>query len=91
MRRRSPPRWATPFGSFVSDFGVGRIVLSLAASGNPVTNRAVYAWVGGFTRPRPDRAIAMVQISGGRLTLDDVYRQGMEIRNGRDSDDSGTT
>lgn len=72
-------RWDTEFGRWVGEFGPSRIVAALGR--NPelsVTNGAVYEWLRGH-QPRPDRAIALVEMSGGRLSLDAIYRHGREI------------
>jgi hypothetical protein len=37
-----------------------------------VTNQAVYEWLQGHA-PRPARALALVELSGGRLTLEAIY------------------
>jgi len=73
MMLRPRRRWSTPLGSFVSSYPSDRLVADLAGIGEPVTIAAVYSWVAGRSVPRPTRAIAIVRLSGGRLTLDDVY------------------
>lgn len=83
--RRDPLRWQTPFGQWVSDFGVSRIVSALAP--NPdlrVTHDAVYHWLGGHA-PRPARAMALVELSGGRLTLEAIYQHVQEVRGSADA------
>lgn len=78
--RRDPLRWQTTFGQWVSDFGVTRIVAAL--SDDPdlrVTRRAVYEWLRGHP-PRPARAMALVELSGGRLTLEAIYEHTCEAR-----------
>ncbi|MFH1689977.1 MAG: hypothetical protein ABIE42_07035 [Candidatus Eisenbacteria bacterium] len=78
--RRVPSRWETEFGRWVSDFGVPRIVKALAHDPDVrVTNQAVYEWLQGHP-PRPARAMALVELSGGRLTLEAIYEHGREIR-----------
>ena len=78
--RRTPARWETEFGRWVSDFGVSRIVSALARDPDlRVTNRAVYEWLQGHP-PHPSRAMALVQISEGRLTLETIYEHGRQIR-----------
>lgn len=76
-------RWGTRFGRFVSDFGVARLVIALGREGQPVTDRAVYAWIAGDVVPRPQKAAVMVRISRGRLAFEDVYRHREELRHGR--------
>lgn len=43
----------------------------------------IYSWVCGTTRPRPERAIALARMSGGRISLDDVYGHSTEVRGER--------
>ena len=75
-----PCRWKTEFGQWVSDFGVPRIVAGLARDPDlRVTNQAVYEWLQGHA-PRPARAMALVEMSGGRLTLEAIYKHGRQIR-----------
>jgi hypothetical protein len=78
--RRTPSRWETEFGRWVSDFGVSRIVSALAPDADlRITNQTVYEWLQGHA-PRPSRASALVEISGGRLTLEAIYEHGREVR-----------
>ena len=78
--RRVPTRWETEFGRWVSDVGVSRIVSALARDPDlRVTNQAVYEWLQGHA-PRPARAVALVELSGGRLTLEAIYQHGREVQ-----------
>jgi len=78
--RRVPSRWETDFGRWVSDVGVPSIVSALAKDPDlRVTNHAVYHWLKGFA-PRPDRAMALVELSGGRISLETIYRHCHEVR-----------
>ena len=78
--RRVPSRWETKFGRWVSDVGVSCIVSALARDPDlSVTNQAVYEWLQGHA-PRPARAVALVELSGGRLTLEAIYQHGREIQ-----------
>ena len=78
--RRDPSRWQTTFGQWVSDFGVSRIVSALAHDPDlRVTNQAVYEWLRGYA-PRPARAMALVELSGGRLTLEAIYDHARKVR-----------
>ncbi len=78
--KRVPTRWQTEFGRWVGDFGVPQIVKALARDPDlRVTNQAVYEWLQGHP-PRPARAMALVDLSGGRLTLEAIYEHGREIR-----------
>jgi hypothetical protein len=82
--RRDPSRWQTDFGRWVGDTGVPRIVAALARDPDlRVTNQAVYEWLQGHA-PRPPRAMALVEMSGGRLTLEAIYRHGIEVRGHRE-------
>jgi hypothetical protein len=78
--RRVPSRWDTAFGRWVSDVGIPCIVSALADDPDlRITNQTVYEWLQGHA-PRPSRAKALVDLSGGRLTLDAIYEHGREIR-----------
>jgi len=78
--RRVPSRWDTEFGRWVSDVGIPRIVAALAHDPDlRITNQSVYEWLQGHP-PHPTRAIALVEISGGRLTLDAIYQHSREVR-----------
>lgn len=77
--RRVPSRWDTEFGRWVSDVGIPRIVTALARDPDlRVTNQAVYEWLQGHA-PHPTRAMALVEISGGPLTLESIYRHGRAV------------
>ncbi|HSA29960.1 MAG TPA: hypothetical protein P5159_25795 [Phycisphaerae bacterium] len=78
--KRDPNRWQTEFGRWVADFGVPRIVAGLANDpGLRVSNQAVYEWLQGHA-PQPARAMALVEMSGGRLTLDAIYQHGRQMK-----------
>ena len=78
--KRVPSRWETDFGRWVADFGVPQIVKALARDPElRVTNQAVYEWLQGHP-PRPARAMALVEMSGGRLTLEAIYEHSSEVR-----------
>jgi len=78
--RRDPSRWQTDFGRWVGDYGVPRIVKALARDPDlRVTNQAVYEWLQGHP-PRPARAMALVELSRGRLTLESIYEHGRAMR-----------
>jgi hypothetical protein len=70
---REPSRWQTHFGRWVTDTTPTRIVEQLRAAGTPVTPKAVYMWVSGDRLPRPEVALSLVEISGGTLSIADVY------------------
>ena len=73
--RREPRRWRTSFGRWVMTFGVTRLTNELSGRGQSVTGQAVYQWIAGVTAPRPDRALQIVELSGGAVGLSDIYRQ----------------
>ena len=73
-------RWETKFGAWVSRFTVTRITSELSARGVGVQDKTVYSWVAATRFPRVDHAMALVEISGGRLKVDDVYRHRVEVR-----------
>jgi len=83
--KRVPSRWQTEFGRWVADVGVPQIVKALDHDPDlRVTNQAVYEWLQGHP-PRPARAMALVEMSGGRLTLEAIYEHSREIRRAQDS------
>ena len=76
---RALPRWHTRFGRVVGEITVPKIVAALDHDPDlRVTNKAVYAWLAGH-EPRPDRARALVELSGGKLTLEMIYSQRREL------------
>jgi hypothetical protein len=78
--KRDPNRWQTDFGRWVADFGVPRIVAGLAHDpALRVTNQTVYEWLQGHA-PHPARAMALVEMSQGRLTLDAIYQHGQQMK-----------
>lgn len=78
--RRDPARWQTEFGRWVGDVGVPRIVSALARYPDlRITNQSVYEWLQGHA-PHPSRAMALVRLSGGRLTLEAIYEHGRAVR-----------
>ena len=85
--KRDPDRWQTEFGRWVADFGVPRIVAGLARDPDlRVTNQTVYEWLQGHA-PQPARAMALVEMSQGRLTLEAIYQHGRQMR--RSEGDAG--
>lgn len=78
--KRDPYRWQTEFGRWVADFGVPRIVAGLAHDPNlRITNQTVYEWLQGHA-PQPARAMALVEMSQGRLTLEAIYQHSRQIK-----------
>lgn len=69
----------TDLGDWLLDYGISRIVEALDSDPDlRVTRHAVYHWIAGRRLPHPSRALALVRLSHGRLTLDDIYRRGRE-------------
>ncbi len=78
--KRAPDRWQTEFGRWVADFGVPRIVAGLAHDPDlRVTKQAVYEWLQGHA-PQPARALALVEMSQGRLTLEIIYQHSRQMK-----------
>ncbi len=73
-------RWNTGFGRWVSSIGVASPAERLNRRGYPLTRNAIYHWVSGRRQPRLDHAIAMVQLSQGSLTLQDIQRPSQSHR-----------
>lgn len=74
-------RWDTPFGRWVHATSVSGIVEALAPDPElRVTKHAVYEWVAGRTAPTPAHGMALVRLSGGRLTLEAIYRQSRQVQ-----------
>jgi len=80
MARRVVTRWNTRFARWVSGYGVTRLAATLATQGDPITPKAIYDWISGDGVPRPPRAMSLVRISHGTLTLEDVFRHRDEVR-----------
>ena len=76
---REPTRWRSCFGEWVSDTGAAHAAHLLAERGLPVTPDAVYKWVAGVRVPRLEAALALVEISGGRLQVTDVLLQRLYV------------
>jgi hypothetical protein len=79
--RRNSSRWDTDFGRWIDEFGgVSAVVAALGRDPElSVSQNTVYEWLRGHA-PHPTRAYALVEISGGRLTLDDIYSQPRQIQ-----------
>ncbi len=78
--KRVPDRWQTDFGRWVADVGVQGIVAGLAPDPTlRITSQTVYEWLQGHA-PHPARAMALVEMSQGRLTLDAIYQHGRQMR-----------
>ena len=74
-RARRASGWRTKFGAWVGVYGVGRLArdVGLAVYRQPLRPAAAYRWVWGTRQPRPAVARALVRLSSGALTLEDVY------------------
>jgi hypothetical protein len=73
--------WQTDFGRWLSEFGVSKILAGLDHDPNlRVSGSAIYQWIRGRTRPDPDRAWALVELSAGKLTIETVYRHRRQLR-----------
>jgi hypothetical protein len=80
--QRDPRRWRGNFTSFVGSCTVAAFIHELGAAGEPIGKEAVYSWIAGRTAPRARVAAAIVRISDGKLTLDDLYGHRHEVRGG---------
>lgn len=78
--------WSTSFGRWVRGFTVTQLVRRLGLAGQGVTRHAVHAWVSGRAVPRYEKAATIVALSGGTLTLTDVYSQREQIHTGGQHD-----
>ncbi|HEY6108676.1 MAG TPA: hypothetical protein VIV56_07215 [Gemmatimonadales bacterium] len=50
-----------------------------------VTRAAVYSWLAATREPRPEVARSIVRVSGGEITLSDIYGHRSEVRDGAGS------
>lgn len=66
-------RWDTPFGRWVRDYSVDRLVRELQRRGHRVTAPAVYSWVRGAHQPKPAIGMEIVRLADGYLGFNDVY------------------
>ena len=60
--------WGSPFAAWLRRYGVSRVARELH-----MTPHGVYRWVYGRTAPRPEAARAIERISGGAVTIREVY------------------
>lgn len=72
--KRDPYRRRSQLGSWMTRYGVRRLTKTMIAAGEPVTEMAVYNWLAGRHVPRTSSAIAIVSISRGRVSLEDIFR-----------------
>jgi hypothetical protein len=80
--QREPRRWRAPFARRVQKYGVRRLTADLQDSGHPVTIKAVYDWVSGRCIPRPDTALAMTRLAGGRFQIGEIYAHREQLLRG---------
>jgi hypothetical protein len=73
--RRKPAQWRNSFAQWIRTYTVRRLVRDLEAEGIRLSVVAVYQWIAGRTFPRPRTAAAIVRISGGRVTFEQIYPQ----------------
>jgi len=77
--QRDALRWRTRFGSWVGEVTVSGIVSALSSDPElSVTRGAVYQWLRGHS-PTATRARALVKLSGGRLSFDEIYSHREEL------------
>jgi hypothetical protein len=75
---RNERLWASPFGRFVTDFGVERL-----AEGLEIHSSAVYHWIRGATAPKPAHAAIIQRLAcefGTSLTLEQIYQHASDLR-----------
>ena len=70
---REPTRWQSHIGQWVTEIGAHSLADQLASAGTPVTADAVYKWVSGRAIPRAEVVFNLIELSGGRLTITDIY------------------
>jgi len=76
MRRRIPNR--SKFEQFLRRYGVARMAAQLQ-----IDESAIYHWLRGVTRPKPEFAVIIQRIAreeGSSLTLDDIYGHARKLR-----------
>lgn len=65
----------TKFEKWVKEFGVGALVIAIRDK-HPecaVTYSAIYQWLRGEHEPRPKKMRALVSVSQGAITLQDIH------------------
>lgn len=73
MRRAT---WgASEFSTWATQYGVRRLAADLR-----VTDESIYQWLRGATSPRPQLALRTAQLSGGRVTVETIYRHAETAR-----------
>jgi hypothetical protein len=80
MAHRVAGRWKSKFARFIESYGVESLAAEL-----DIRPSAIYHWIKGTTAPKPVHAEAIGRLSGEsgrRLTMDDVYRHFLNLREG---------
>lgn len=82
---RALGRWETPFARTIDQLGGATRVAKLLSENpeTPVTVVSVYNWIAGRFYPRPAYAKRIVELSGGSLTLDQVYQHRDQVQEPR--------
>ncbi len=64
----------TKFAHWVKEYGVTNLVAEMRRRGpdTAITHSAAYQWLRHDHEPRPKKQRALVEISGGAITLDDI-------------------
>lgn len=78
MSRKISKRWKSKFARFVSAYGVERL-----ARGLDVHPSAIYHWVRGMSRPKPELAAIIQRLArerGIKLSLDEIYGHARDVR-----------
>jgi len=80
VAQRSPRRWSTRFGRWMSEFGVRRLATELKLRNQPTSAKAIHEWIAGRTAPTLGRAIVISEISGGSIRPEDIRQHGEQLR-----------
>lgn len=67
------PMRSSLFSKWIERRGARSVARGLSAIGVPVTPQAVYSWKYGQATPRRNHANALVRLSGGELSLEQIY------------------
>jgi len=64
----------TKFAAWIKGYGVSKLVAEMRKRGAyiAITHSAAYQWLRQEHEPRPKKQRALVEISGGAITLDDI-------------------
>jgi hypothetical protein len=78
MCQRIAKRWESKFARFVGTYGAKQLASELR-----IDPAAIYHWVRGVSRPKPEHAASIQRVAreqGMRLTLDDIYGHSLNLR-----------